>query len=110
MLSDENPSKYIVMPEVFMRGCSNNLAIFTADGGNHFTDYGIFEGMFLFFDTEKPFKQGCLSCFENELKNDNPPYKVSDTPLDGYKHFGRLVVTIRNYEETLWKEQEEKFM
>ena len=45
-----------------LQGCSEDIVIFRADGGNHFTDYGIYEGMFLFFDRKKRFKKGRLSC------------------------------------------------
>ena len=86
------------VPDIFTRGCSNNTVIFTADGGNHFTDYGIYEGMFLFFDLDKSFLEGRLSCFKNEQDDSNPKYRVSHKPLDGYSHLGRLVMTLRNYE------------
>lgn len=38
---------YVSMPSCLLQGCSNDLIIFRADGGNHFTHYGIYEGMFL---------------------------------------------------------------
>ena len=41
---------YVSMPSCLLQGCSNDLIIFRADGGNHFTHYGIYEGMFLIFD------------------------------------------------------------
>ena len=31
--------------------------------------------------------------------DDRPKYRVSDKNIDGYKHLGRLVLTLRNYEE-----------
>ncbi len=93
-------SAAVRIPDIFLRGCSNNSIMFTADGGNHFTDYGIYEGMFLLFDLDKPFLEGRLSCFRNEQDNGEPKYRVSDKPLEGYSHFGRLVMTVRNYEET----------
>ena len=98
MITENDIKAYVDMPTYFTEGCSNNMFVFRADGGNHFTDYGIFEGMFLFFDTQKPFKKGSLSCYENKTKDENPRFKVSDKPLAGYKHFGRLVLTVRNYE------------
>ena len=79
-------------------GCSNDLIIFRADGGNHFTHYGIYEGMFLIFDVSKDFKDGRLSCYLNNSGDDRPKFKVSDKPLDGYRHFGRLVASMKNYE------------
>ena len=38
---------YVSMPSCLLQGCSNDLIIFRADGGNHFTHYGIYEGIFL---------------------------------------------------------------
>lgn len=32
---------YVSMPSCLLQGCSNDLIIFRADGGNHFTHYGI---------------------------------------------------------------------
>lgn len=89
---------YVPMPEYFLKGCSDDIVIFRADGGNHFTDYGIFEGMFLFFDKDKSFKKGRLSCFLNTSDDELPKYKVSDKPIAGYEHLGRLVLSLRNYE------------
>lgn len=60
--------------------------------------YGIYEGMFLFFDRKKRFKKGRLSCYINTAGDDRPKYRVSDKNIDGYKHLGRLVLTLRNYE------------
>lgn len=98
MMNENDISAYVAMPDIFMNGCSNNIAVFQADGGNHFTDYGIYEGMFLFFDTQKDFLNGRLSCYENTKNDGLPKYKVSDKAIEGYKHFGRLVLTLRNYE------------
>ena len=78
--------------------CSENTIIFTADGGNHFTNYGIYEGTLLFIDTEKSYLKGHLSCFKNINDDLNPKFRMSDVPLDGYEHFGRLVYALRNYE------------
>lgn len=58
----------------------------------------IYEGMFLFFDRKKRFKKGRLSCYINTAGDDRPKYRVSDKNIDGYKHLGRLVLTLRNYE------------
>lgn len=64
----------------------------------HFEEYGIYEGMFLIFDVSKDFKDGHLSCYLNNSGDDRPKFKVSDKPLDGYRHFGRLVASMKNYE------------
>ena len=89
---------YVSMPSCLLQGCSNDLIIFRADGGNHFTHYGIYEGMFLIFDVSKDFKEGRLSCYLNNSGDDRPKFKVSDKPLDGYRHLGRLVASMKNYE------------
>lgn len=52
-----------------------------------------------FFDRKKRFKKGRLSCYINTAGDDRPKYRVSDKNIDGYKHLGRLVLTLRNYEE-----------
>ena len=93
-----DPTAYVTIPDCFLQGCSEDIVIFRADGGNHFTDYGIYEGMFLFFDRKKRFKKGRLSCYINTAGDDRPKYRVSDKNIDGYKHLGRLVLTLRNYE------------
>lgn len=56
------------------------------------------KGCFLFFDLNKPFLKGRLSCYINKNDDEKPKYKVSDKDIDGYEHLGRLVVTMRNYE------------
>ena len=76
---------YVSMPSCLLQGCSND-------------HYGIYEGMFLIFDVSKDFKDGRLSCYLNNSGDDRPKFKVSDKPLDGYRHFGRLVASMKNYE------------
>lgn len=98
IIDERDVTEYVNVPECFMQGCSKNIVIFQADGGNHFTDYGIYEGMFLFFDMNKDFKEGRLSCYINKRDGDSPKYKVSDKSIEGYRHLGRLVLTVRNYE------------
>lgn len=98
MIDEKEVMAYVRMPACFMQGCSEDIVIFRADGGNHFTDYGIYEGMFLFFDIKKRFKKGSLSCYINTAGDERPKYKVSDKSITGYRHFGRLVLTLRNYE------------
>lgn len=98
MIDESDVQAYVRMPDCLIKGCSDDMAIFIADGGNHFTDYGIYEGMFLFFDLNKPFLKGRLSCYINKNDDEKPKYRVSDKDIDGYEHLGRLVVTMRNYE------------
>lgn len=97
-IDERDVTEYVNVPESFMQGCSKDIVIFQADGGNHFTDYDIYEGMFLFFDMNKDFQKGRLSCYINKRDDDRPKYRVSDKSLEGYRHLGRLVLTVRNYE------------
>ena len=55
MIDEKEVTAYVTIPDCFLQGCSEDIVIFRADGGNHFTDYGIYEGMFLFFDLKKRF-------------------------------------------------------
>ena len=98
ILHPDEVEAYIKMPDYLMQGCSNDIIIFRADGGNHFTHYGIYEGMFLFFDVSKNYQEGRLSCYLNNTGDNRPKFKVSDKPLAGYQHLGRLVASMRNYE------------
>lgn len=89
---------YLPIPAEFTKGASDHLAVFIADGGNHFTHYGIFEGMFLIFDLEAEYEEGHLSFFAARNPDErHPKYKVSDVPMKGYRHMGRLVASVRNY-------------
>ena len=63
MIDEKEVTAYVTIPDCFLQGCSEDIVIFRADGGNHFTDYGIYEGMFLFFDRKKRFKKGRLWIF-----------------------------------------------
>lgn len=46
MIDEKEVTAYVTMPDCFLQGCSEDIVIFRADGGNHFTDYGIYEGRF----------------------------------------------------------------
>ena len=97
-INENDVRAYVKMPDIFCQGMSDNILVFMADNGNHFTHYGIYGGMYLFFDLEKEAKKGHLSCYKNNLYDDRPPYKVSDAPLENYTHIGRLTMALRNYE------------
>ena len=91
--------EYISIPEYFFKGMSENIIVFPADGGNHFTHWGIYEGTYLFIDLEKGYQEGKLSCFKNILNNDEPRFKLSEEPLEGYEHFGRVVMTLQKLDD-----------
>ena len=38
MIDEKEVTAYVRMPACFMQGCSEDIVIFRADGGNHFTD------------------------------------------------------------------------
>ena len=100
MIDEKEVTAYVTMPDCFLQGCSEDIVIFRADGGNHFTDYGIYEGMFLFFLTGKNAlrKEGFpVTSILPEMTDPSTGCRIEI--IDGYKHFGRLVLTLRNYEE-----------
>ena len=82
MIDEKEVTAYVTIPDCFFRN-SVVLAVYL---------------MFLFFDRKKRFKKGRLSCYINTAGDDRPKYRVSDKNIDGYKHLGRLVLTLRNYE------------
>lgn len=88
--------EYIALPSVIV-GDSRNVVILRADGGNHFTHYGIYEGMYLGFDLDKPFIPGQLSLFKSDREDSEQKYKLSDKPVTGYSPCGRLVLSMRKY-------------
>ena len=53
MIDEKEVTAYVTMPDCFLQGCSEDIVIFRADGGNHFTDYGIYEGIVSFLLTGK---------------------------------------------------------
>lgn len=57
MIDEKEVTAYVAIPACFLQGCSEDIVIFRADGGNHFTDYGIYEGMFLFFDRKNALRK-----------------------------------------------------
>ena len=58
---EEEVQSYISIPTEFTNGVKKDAAIFIADGSNHFTHYGIYEGMFLIFDLGAQYMSGHLS-------------------------------------------------
>lgn len=98
MIDEKEVTAYVTIPDCFLQGCSEVLLSSVRTAETILSDYGIYEGMFLFFDRKKRFKKGRLSCYINTAGDDRPKYRVSDKNIDGYKHLGRLVLTLRNYE------------
>jgi len=60
---------HVSLSRDFFPGCSKNIFVAIADGGNHFLEEGIREGYTLVFDREVPHKAGCLSCFMDQDRN-----------------------------------------
>jgi hypothetical protein len=98
MLGADNVKEYVSLPTSLMEGISDDVFIAKADGGNHFTDYGIFEGTLMIFDAQKGFRQGRLSAYRKLGNGDGPELRISDKFIVGYEHLGRLVMTINNFE------------
>jgi len=43
VIDEKEVTAYVTIPQLFLQGCSDDIVIFRADGGNHFTNYGIYE-------------------------------------------------------------------
>ena len=99
-------------------GCGEHLILLRADGGNHFTEYGVYEGSRLLVDPEQPFRAGSLSVYAGKNQRGGLSLKLSDIPLEpeGFSHVGRVMrilppsenslnnlrmSTVRYYEERL---------
>ena len=39
MIDEKEVTAYVAIPDCFLQGYSEDIVIFRADGGNHFTDY-----------------------------------------------------------------------
>jgi len=99
MIPEEDIQSYIIIPPEFTNNVRKDIVVFDADGGNHFTHYGIIEGMFLIFDLSAKFKKEHRSYFFcGSPDEDEPKYRVSDMPLRSYRHTRRLIAAVRNYE------------
>lgn len=98
MIDGREVTAYVTIPNYFLQECSESTVIFRTGGGDRFTDYGIYEGIFLFSDREERFKKGRLFCYINAVGDDRPRYRVSDKSIDGYEHLEGLILTLRNYE------------
>lgn len=67
-----------------------NLMALIADNGNHFTEYGIYENMILFFDKSREFEKGCLAGY---TAPDGRNYLSAQKQQDPY--IGMLILSIK---------------
>ena len=98
MIDEKEVTAYVTIPDCFLQGCSEDIVIFRADGGNILPTTIYMRECSFSLAGKKRFKKGRLSCYINTAGDDRPKYRVSDKNIDGYKHLGRLVLTLRNYE------------
>ena len=84
-------------PSVF-RSESNNLLFAIADGGNHFTNFGIVEGTLLVFDGELPAEDGKLSLYADFSKPKQPIFKLSLNVVPGMNYVGRAIARVNYFE------------
>ena len=97
MIDESDVQTYVRMPDCLIKGCSDDMlsSLRTAETILPTT---VYMKECSFFDLNKPFLKGRLSCYINKNDDEKPKYRVSDKDIDGYEHLGRLVVTMRNYE------------
>lgn len=90
--------EYLSVSPTLLNSNSKDIFILTADGGNHFTDYGIFEGTRVFFDGELPFAAGKLSAFVNNADPKKPKFKMSLSEEKGFSYVGRAIARMNYFE------------
>lgn len=81
---------YSCMEKLFMG--DESLTVLMSDNGNHFTEYGIYENMILFFDRTKEHNEGCLAAY-CDAKGDN--YLSLEKQNDRY--IGLLIMSMKGY-------------
>ena len=91
-------SNYMQIASTYCPNISEDVVCFIADDGNHFTKYGITEGMLLIFDKNKSFKEGHLSCYADTLSDGTKEYRLSNMEQPDSIYIGRMVMAVRNYE------------
>lgn len=96
-IPDELVHEYVHFATCMLPECSrksNNIIIAYADGGNHFTDYGIFEGTMMLFDQDLEYVDGHPSCFYDPEKKE---LKVLRHPEPGCIYAGSLITTMNHH-------------
>jgi len=99
VIDEKEVTAYVTMPDCFLQGCSEDYWLSSVRTAETILPTTVYMKECSCSLTEKNrFKKGRLSCYINTAGDDRPKYRVSDKNIDGYKHLGRLVLTLRNYE------------
>lgn len=94
----ESTQEFCYFSQDMFPNASQNIVAMKADGGNHFMEFGIVEGSIVYLDLAAKSKKGCLSCYKRTYTKDGPLYKLSLHPMEGYRYFGRVILTMKYYE------------
>lgn len=94
VLQESQIKSYCSFPASLLPDGTDEIFLATADGGNHFLDFGIHEGMELIFDAKKEFTDGEPSCFVNKETHKT---KLLLHAEERYEHAGKLIAAITYY-------------
>jgi len=94
VLQESQIKAYCSFPVCLLPDGTDEIFLATADGGNHFLDFGIHEGMELIFDAQKGFTDGEPSCF---VDKETHKIKLLLHAEEGYEHAGKLIAAITYY-------------
>lgn len=94
VLQESQIKAYCSFSACLLPNTTDEIFLATADGGNHFLDFGIHEGMELIFDAQKEFTDGEPSCFVNK---ETHKIKLLRHTEEGYEHAGKLIAAITYY-------------
>lgn len=81
---------YGCMEKIFKN--DNSLSLLLVKEGDHFTEYGIYKNMILFFDSTIEHKDGCLAAYSDEKGNN---YLSAEKREDRF--VGSLVISMKGY-------------
>lgn len=90
--------EYVCCSPSIFKSESNNLLLAIADGGNHFTDFGIVEGTLLVFDGELSAEDGKLSLYADFSKPKKPMFKLSLNVVPEMNYVGRAIARVNYFE------------
>lgn len=90
--------EYVFCTPSIFRTESENLFFAIADGGNHFTEFGIIEGTLLVFDGELPVENGKLSIYADFSNPKMPRFRMSQIPVQGMDYAGRAIARVNYFE------------
>lgn len=88
--------KELAIPESLLPKGITSPAAFIAKKQPDLPDYGITTGDLVIVDTAVAFENDELSTFVDKKGK----YRLSKEPVDGHKHFGKVVMVLKYYQNS----------